>query len=35
LSYATAIGLFESIIGVALVMSANAISRRTVGTSLW
>jgi putative aldouronate transport system permease protein len=34
-SYATAIGLFESVIGVALVLSANTISRRTVGTSLW
>ncbi|WP_083752108.1 ABC transporter permease [Saccharothrix sp. ALI-22-I] len=34
-SYAAAIGLFESIIGLALVLSANAISRRTVGTSLW
>lgn len=34
-SYATAIGLFESVIGLALVMSANAISRRLVGTSLW
>lgn len=34
-SYATAIGLFESLIGLTLVFSANAISRRTVGTSLW
>ncbi|WNV85890.1 ABC transporter permease subunit [Umezawaea sp. Da 62-37] len=34
-SYAAAIGLFESIIGLTLVLSANAISRRTVGTSLW
>ncbi|MCS7479221.1 ABC transporter permease [Umezawaea endophytica] len=34
-SYAAAIGLFESVIGLALVLSANAISRRTVGTSLW
>ncbi|PRY44518.1 ABC transporter permease [Umezawaea tangerina] len=34
-SYAAAIGLFESAIGLALVLSANAISRRTVGTSLW
>jgi len=34
-SYATAIGLFESIIGLTLVMSANSISRRIVGTSLW
>ncbi|GGO22103.1 sugar ABC transporter permease [Microbispora rosea subsp. aerata] len=34
-SYAAAIGLFEALIGLALVMSANLISRRTVGTSLW
>lgn len=34
-SYAAAIGLFESVIGLALVLSANAISRRTVGASLW
>jgi len=34
-SYATAIGLFESVIGLTLVMSANAISRRIVGASLW
>ena len=34
-SYAAAIGLFESVIGVTLVMSANAISRRTIGASLW
>ncbi|MEV0272735.1 MAG: sugar ABC transporter permease [Hamadaea sp.] len=34
-SYAAAIGLFESVIGLILVLSANAISRRTVGTSLW
>ncbi|NUR70340.1 MAG: sugar ABC transporter permease [Hamadaea sp.] len=34
-SYAAAIGLFESVIGLVLVLSANAISRRTVGTSLW
>lgn len=35
ISYATAIGLFESVIGLALVFSANAISRRVVGSSLW
>ncbi|MDQ7904768.1 ABC transporter permease subunit [Phytohabitans sp. ZYX-F-186] len=35
LSYAAAIGLFESVIGLVLVLSANFISRRTVGTSLW
>jgi putative aldouronate transport system permease protein len=34
-SYAAAIGLFESLIGLILVLSANAISRRTVGTGLW
>ncbi|MDQ1288364.1 MAG: putative aldouronate transport system permease protein [Actinomycetota bacterium] len=34
-SYAAAIGLFESIIGLTLVYSANAISRRTTGASLW
>src|SRR5665647_2155796 len=34
-SYATAIGLFESLIGLTLILSDNAISRRTVGTSLW
>ncbi len=34
-SYAAAIGLFEAIIGLTLILSANAISRRTVGASLW
>jgi putative aldouronate transport system permease protein len=34
-SYAAAIGLFESVIGLVLVLGANAVSRRTVGTSLW
>ena len=34
-SYATAIGLLEAVIGLVLVFSANLISRRTVGTSLW
>jgi putative aldouronate transport system permease protein len=34
-SYAAAIGLFEALIGLTLVLSANAISRRTVGASLW
>ena len=34
-SYATAIGLFESLIGLTLVLSANWISRRVVGASLW
>jgi putative aldouronate transport system permease protein len=35
LSYATAIGLFEAVIGLVLVFSANAISRRVTGSSLW
>ncbi|MFI2712253.1 ABC transporter permease [Micromonospora sp. NPDC018662] len=35
LSYGAAIGLFEAVIGLTLVLSANAISRRAVGTSLW
>jgi putative aldouronate transport system permease protein len=34
-SYAAAIGLFEAVIGLTLIFSANAVSRRTVGTSLW
>ncbi len=34
-SYAAAIGLFEALIGLFLVLSANAISRRMVGASLW
>jgi putative aldouronate transport system permease protein len=35
LSYATAIGLFDAVIGLVLVLSANAIARRTAGASLW
>jgi putative aldouronate transport system permease protein len=34
-SYAAAIGLFEGLIGVILITSANLVSRRTVGASLW
>ncbi len=34
-SYATAIGLFQAIIGLVMVLSANFISRRVVGASLW
>jgi putative aldouronate transport system permease protein len=34
-SYAAAIGLFESLIGLVLVLTANTISRRTVGSGLW
>ncbi|TMR97908.1 ABC transporter permease [Nonomuraea basaltis] len=35
LSYAAAIGLFEAVVGVVLILGANLISRRTVGTGLW
>ncbi|MQM25622.1 ABC transporter permease [Glycomyces albidus] len=35
LSYAAAIGLFQALIGLVMVLSANLISRRIVGTSLW
>jgi len=35
LSYGAAIGLFEAVIGLFLVLTANFISRRAVGTSLW
>ncbi|MFN3866393.1 MAG: ABC transporter permease subunit, partial [Demequina sp.] len=34
-SYGTAIGLFEGLIGVFLIVTANQISKKTVGTSLW
>jgi len=34
-SYATAIGLFEAVIGLVLVSSANLISRKYSETSLW
>jgi putative aldouronate transport system permease protein len=34
-SYAAAIGLFEGLIGLILITSANLVSRRTVGASLW
>ena len=34
-SYATAVGLFNSIINLALLVTANAISRRVNETSLW
>lgn len=34
-SYATAIGLFEALIGLVLVLSANVVSRRLTGSSLW
>nr|WP_303243871.1 ABC transporter permease subunit [uncultured Cellulosilyticum sp.] len=34
-SYATAVGLFEGIIGLILVTSANAISKKLTDNSLW
>ena len=34
-SYGTAIGLFEALIGLVLVLSANFVSRSLVGASLW
>jgi putative aldouronate transport system permease protein len=34
-SYATAIGLFESIIGLVLVISANKLSKKITQTGLW
>ena len=34
-SYAAAIGLFESVIGLVLVFSTNFLSRRAMGVSLW
>lgn len=34
-SYATAIGLFESLIGLVLVLTANGISRKLTERSLW
>jgi putative aldouronate transport system permease protein len=34
-SYAAAIGIFEAVIGLILVVSANFISRRLIGASLW
>jgi ABC-type polysaccharide transport system, permease component len=34
-SYATAIGLFQSIIGLVFILATNAIARKTSETSLW
>ncbi|MBO3088320.1 ABC transporter permease [Cellulomonas dongxiuzhuiae] len=34
-SYATAIGLFQAIIGLVMILTANFVSRRVVGASLW
>ena len=34
-SYATAVGFFQSLIGLVFILSANAIARKTSETSLW
>jgi putative aldouronate transport system permease protein len=34
-SYAAAIGLFESVIGLTLVFAANTFARRVLGAGLW
>lgn len=34
-SYAAAIGLFEAVIGLVLILGANTLSRKLVGASLW
>ena len=34
-SYATAIGLFNSIIGLVLIFSANQLSKKVLGSALW
>jgi putative aldouronate transport system permease protein len=34
-SYAAAIGLFEAVIGLTLVLVTNTVARRTLGASLW
>ena len=34
-SYSTAVGLFNSVINFVLLISANTLSRRVKGTSLW
>ncbi|ACZ31674.1 binding-protein-dependent transport systems inner membrane component [Xylanimonas cellulosilytica DSM 15894] len=34
-SFATAIGLMQSVIGLILIVSANFVSRKLVGSSLW
>jgi putative aldouronate transport system permease protein len=34
-SYAAAVGLFESVIGLALVFAANTFARRVLGAGLW
>lgn len=35
LSYAAAIGLFQALIGLVMVLGANFLSKKMVGTSLW
>ena len=35
LSYAAAIGLFQAVIGLVMILTANFISKRAVGASLW
>ena len=34
-SFATAVGLFESVIAVIVLLAANTASRRITGESLW
>ena len=34
-SYATAIGMFQSIVGLVLLVGANRLSRKLSETSLW
>jgi len=34
-SYATAVGLFQSVVGLVFIVSANAIAKRVGDTSLW
>lgn len=34
-SYATAIGLFNSLIGLILILTSNQLSKRTLGSALW
>ena len=34
-SYATAVGLFQSVVGIVLLLMANTISKKLSETSLW
>jgi putative aldouronate transport system permease protein len=34
-SFAAAVGLFQSLVGMLMVMGANALSRKLTETSLW